>query len=155
MKRIVAVLLIGLILLGSSMVAFSGYQSAISRQKFIYLAVRLYESLNNLIIEVNPTISFSDTDDLYALKGDAKTEDVLLIYKNMFDTFGASLGSGLTFNTIGEMENYLIKRYPTHTLNGYVVAFDSFKVIEKSDGTLAVWSDKDIYYTWKAAYLFD
>ena len=102
MKRIVATLLIGLILLGSSTVAFaatnatssgtptgyalqgieqlatydqlrqeafSGYQAAISRQKFIYLAVRLYESLNNLAIEVNPAISFSDTDDMYALKG--------------------------------------------------------------------------------------
>ena len=252
MRRIVATFMTGLIIIGSSTVAFSatnvtlngapssyalqgieqlakydqlrqdafsGYQSAISRQNFIYLAVRLYELLNNLVIDVNPAISFSDTDDLYALKGatigitsgigdgkfgpnilltreqmatmmvkvlelsgidlkptstpflddaqisayaklaiykaanykiingynnlvtpkgDAKTEQVLLIYKNMFDTFGSSVGSELTFNTTGEMENYLIKTYPTHTLNGYVVAFDSFKVIEKSDGSLAV-----------------
>ena len=164
--------------------AFSGYQSAISRQNFIYLAVRLYENLNNLEIQANPTISFSDTDDLYALKGatigitsgigdgkfgpnilltreqmatmmvkvlelsgidlkptstpflddaqisayaklaiykasnykiingynnfvtpkgDAKTEQVLLIYKNMFDTFGASFDSGMYIKITGEM----------------------------------------------------
>jgi hypothetical protein len=303
--------------------AFSDYQSAISRQNFIYLAVRLYETLNNQMVEVNPALSFSDTDDLYALKGatvgitsgigdgkfgpnilltreqmatmmvkvlelsgidlkptstpflddamispyakipiykaanykiingynnlvtpkgDAKTEQVLLIYKNMFDAFGSSDGSELSFKSSGEIANYLIKTYPTHTLNGYVVAFDSYKVIEKSDGSLAinatfeksnlttyfeaekaglrtladaararcqefskllgkkvtlsyiysyyqatnpeafdtnylydepifydynvykwgiyypmlaVWSDKDIYYTWKAAYMFD
>ncbi len=252
MKRTVAKLLIGLIIIGFSnftyagtnatmsgtpssyalqgieqlsnfghlrQEAFSNYQSAISRQNFIYLAVRLYESLNNKEIQVNPSISFTDTMDVYALKGatigitsgigggkfgpnslltreqmatmmvkvlelsnitmkptsipfiddaqisayakvaiykaanykiingynnsvmpkgDAKTEQVLLIYKNMFDTFGASMGSKKAFANIGEMEDYLISTYPTHTLNGYVLAFDSYKVIEKSDGSLAV-----------------
>jgi len=199
--------------------AFSNYQTAISRQNFIYLAVRLYETLNKGEIVVNTAIRFSDTKDIYALKGatvgitsgigngkfgpdilltreqmatmmvkvlelsgvslkptstpflddskisayakipiykaanykiingynnnvspkgDAKTEQVLLIYKNMFDTFGASTGSETVFKTLGDMENYLIKTYPTHNLNGFVIAFDSYKVFENSDGSLDI-----------------
>ena len=252
MKRTIAIILLGLIIIGSTNFAFtatsvtisgtpsgyalqgieqlanyehlrqgafSGYQSAISRQNFIYLAVRLYETLNKREIVVNTAINFSDTDDVYAIKGatigitagigdgkfgpnilltreqmatmmvkvlelsgivmkptstaflddaqisayakiaiykaanykiingynnmvtpkgDAKTEDVLLIYKNMFDTFSSTMGSTLTFKNSGEMENHLIKTYPTHTLNGHELAFDSYKVIEKSDGSLAI-----------------
>ena len=102
MKRTIAIILLGLIIIGSTNFAFtatsvtisgtpsgyalqgieqlanyehlrqgafSGYQSAISRQNFIYLAVRLYETLNKREIVVNTAINFSDTDDVYAIKG--------------------------------------------------------------------------------------
>lgn len=48
---------------------FSGYQDYITREEFIYYAVRLYEILSGRSIEVDTSISFSDTVDLYAIKG--------------------------------------------------------------------------------------
>lgn len=48
---------------------FKNYQDTISREKFIYLAVRLYEALKNESVVIDPTLSFKDTTDSYALKG--------------------------------------------------------------------------------------
>ena len=48
---------------------FSKYSENITRLDFIYLAVRLYEVLDGKEIVVNENISFTDTDDIYALKG--------------------------------------------------------------------------------------
>lgn len=49
--------------------AFRDYQSQITRQQFIYLAVRLYEAINGEEIMIDKSISFTDTNDVYALKG--------------------------------------------------------------------------------------
>jgi hypothetical protein len=46
---------------------FKDYGGNISREDFVYLAVSLYERLHEAI-EVSPEISFSDTDNVYALK---------------------------------------------------------------------------------------
>lgn len=49
--------------------AFVRFQDAITRQEFIYLAVRLYETINGEEVKVSSKIKFSDTNDVYALKG--------------------------------------------------------------------------------------
>jgi len=49
--------------------AFSDYGDKASRLEFIYLAVKVYETLKGTEIKVNPNITFSDTKDIYALKG--------------------------------------------------------------------------------------
>jgi|GEM_PF-1001379 len=48
---------------------FGGYKENISRYEFIYIAVRTYEILDGKEITLNPSLSFNDTDDVYALKG--------------------------------------------------------------------------------------
>lgn len=48
--------------------AFKDYSEDITRGTFIYIAVRLYEVLSNQEVEVDETLSFKDTDDIYALK---------------------------------------------------------------------------------------
>lgn len=48
--------------------AFKNYKNDITRKEFIYLAVRVYEVVNGEIT-ADPSIKFSDTDDIYALKG--------------------------------------------------------------------------------------
>ncbi len=50
-------------------VAFQNYKDNITRLDFIYIAVRVYELLANEEITVDSNISFTDTDDIYALKG--------------------------------------------------------------------------------------
>lgn len=49
--------------------AFKNFKEDITRQEFIYLAVRIYETYAKKEIEIDPKIKFSDTDDIYALKG--------------------------------------------------------------------------------------
>jgi len=49
--------------------AFSKYGVSISRVDFIYLAVRCYETIKGNEITIDPSISFTDTEDIYALKG--------------------------------------------------------------------------------------
>lgn len=49
--------------------AFEGYQDDITRAEFIYLTVKMIEIVNNETIEVDSSISFTDTNDIYALKG--------------------------------------------------------------------------------------
>lgn len=49
--------------------AFKEYKEGISRLDFIYLAVRTYELIDGKEIVVDPSISFDDTNDVYALKG--------------------------------------------------------------------------------------
>lgn len=49
--------------------AFVRFQDAITRLEFIYLAVRLYESINGEEVKVDSKIKFTDTNDIYALKG--------------------------------------------------------------------------------------
>ncbi len=48
---------------------FSNYQKNITRAEFIYFAVRVYEMFSGEEIEPDPSISFTDTTDIYALKG--------------------------------------------------------------------------------------
>lgn len=48
---------------------FSQYEKDISRGEFIYMAVKLYERLSNSEIEIDESISFTDTNDIYAIKG--------------------------------------------------------------------------------------
>lgn len=48
---------------------FRDYQDKITRLEFIYLAVRLYESLTDTEIKPSTSVKFSDTTDVYALKG--------------------------------------------------------------------------------------
>ncbi len=48
---------------------FSSYKETITRLDFIYLAVVLYEAINEEEIVVDPNISFVDTKDIYVLKG--------------------------------------------------------------------------------------
>jgi len=47
---------------------FDDYQKDITRKEFIYLAVRAYEVLNNEEITGYESITFTDTDDIYARK---------------------------------------------------------------------------------------
>ena len=49
--------------------AFVDYQSNITRQEFIYLAVRIFEILDGKPINADASITFTDTDDIYARKG--------------------------------------------------------------------------------------
>lgn len=48
---------------------FTQYEKDITRGEFIYIAVRMYEILSGTLIEVDDSISFTDTKDIYALKG--------------------------------------------------------------------------------------
>lgn len=48
--------------------AFKNPKEDITREDFIYLMVTLYEDLAEETIEVDPNITFRDTDDIYALK---------------------------------------------------------------------------------------
>lgn len=48
---------------------FRNYKYNINRQEFIYLAVRLYETIKGSPIAIDKSISFKDTKDIYALKG--------------------------------------------------------------------------------------
>ncbi|MBI9015365.1 MAG: phosphodiester glycosidase family protein [Clostridiales bacterium] len=48
---------------------FSNYQKNITRAEFIYFAVRVYEMFSGEDIKPDPSISFIDTSDIYALKG--------------------------------------------------------------------------------------
>lgn len=199
--------------------AFTNYQGEITRLDFIYLAVTLYEKLNQTEIVVNSSIHFTDTADLYAMKGatigitsgtgggkfgptdlltreqmatmmvkvltlsnikletskqlfkddsdisgyakesiyqasnygiitgfdnnvtpkgNAKIEQVLLIYKNMYDTFSKQVIKPVTFKTKEEIQDYLVENYPNHELNGTVITFDSYQVVELSSGGLAI-----------------
>ncbi len=49
--------------------AFKNYQSGITRLDFIYIAVRVYEILSEKEIVIDSALSFTDTADVYALKG--------------------------------------------------------------------------------------
>jgi len=49
--------------------AFTDYQDNITRGEFIYLTVKMIEIVQGKAIQVDPNISFSDTNDIYALKG--------------------------------------------------------------------------------------
>jgi len=49
--------------------AFEGYQNDITRAEFIYLTVKMIEIVNKETIKVDASISFTDTNDIYALKG--------------------------------------------------------------------------------------
>jgi len=49
--------------------AFGNYQNNITRGEFIYLTVKMIEIVQGEPIKVDSTISFSDTNDIYALKG--------------------------------------------------------------------------------------
>jgi len=49
--------------------AFEGYQNDITRAEFIYLTVKMIEIVNSETIKVDTSISFTDTNDIYALKG--------------------------------------------------------------------------------------
>lgn len=48
--------------------AFSSYKTGITRERFAYLMVRFYEKLTGAEIQVNDSVSFTDTDDIYAMK---------------------------------------------------------------------------------------
>lgn len=48
---------------------FKGYKNPITRGDFIYLAVRLYELIDGAEIVPDPSVTFNDTDDPYAIKG--------------------------------------------------------------------------------------
>lgn len=48
---------------------FTDYQEGITRLEFIYLATKVYELLDGEEIVIDPSISFEDTSDEYALKG--------------------------------------------------------------------------------------
>ncbi len=48
---------------------FNNYQQEITRGEFIYLAVRLYEMLNGDKIVPDKSVTFTDTQDIYAIKG--------------------------------------------------------------------------------------
>lgn len=45
------------------------YEKDITRGEFIYIAVRMYEVLSGVEIEIDKSIAFTDTNDSYALKG--------------------------------------------------------------------------------------
>lgn len=49
--------------------ALKDFQDNITRSEFIYLSVMMIEIVNDQAIQVDPTIKFSDTNDIYALKG--------------------------------------------------------------------------------------
>ncbi|MBI9015075.1 MAG: S-layer homology domain-containing protein [Clostridiales bacterium] len=49
--------------------AFEGYQDDITRAEFVYLTVKMIEIVTHETIEVDSSISFTDTNDIYALKG--------------------------------------------------------------------------------------
>lgn len=48
---------------------FTEFQSNITRQEFVYLTVKMIEIINNEPITIDSSISFTDTNDTYALKG--------------------------------------------------------------------------------------
>lgn len=48
--------------------AFSDFTDGITRARFVYLMVELYESLTDKIIAIDPAIQFTDTEDPYVLK---------------------------------------------------------------------------------------
>lgn len=48
---------------------FKDFENSATRGEFIYFAVRMYEILSGHEIEVNQELSFTDTNDIYALKG--------------------------------------------------------------------------------------
>ncbi len=48
--------------------AFDSFNQGITRQRFVYLMVELYESLSGKQVSLNTNVSFSDTTDIYALK---------------------------------------------------------------------------------------
>lgn len=49
--------------------AFKNFQDNITRAEFVYLAVKMIEIVNDEEIILDKSIKFSDTDDIYALKG--------------------------------------------------------------------------------------
>jgi len=49
--------------------ALKGFQDNITRAEFIYLTVKMIEIVNDETIKVDSSISFTDTNDIYALKG--------------------------------------------------------------------------------------
>lgn len=49
--------------------AFKNYKSDITRGEFIYFAVRMYEVLTGEEIQVDESIMFTDTTDIFAIKG--------------------------------------------------------------------------------------
>lgn len=48
--------------------AFESFKSGITRLRFVYLMVELYESLSGTEVALSSDLSFTDTDDLHALK---------------------------------------------------------------------------------------
>ena len=69
-------------------------------------------------------------------KGNAKVEQTLLVYKNMFDAFSKQIRP--SFKSTDEMNDYLIENYQTLVLNNITVGFDSYQCIELTDGGLAI-----------------
>lgn len=49
--------------------ALNGFQNNITRSEFIYLTVKMIEIVNGESITIDSSIKFSDTNDIYALKG--------------------------------------------------------------------------------------
>ncbi|MBN2797301.1 MAG: S-layer homology domain-containing protein [Clostridia bacterium] len=48
---------------------FKNFKEPITRLEFIYFAAKLFENLSGKEIEIDPTIKFIDTDDIWAYKG--------------------------------------------------------------------------------------
>jgi len=112
--------------------SFTDYGSDITRGEFIYLAVRLYEIFTNEEIVVKEGLSFTDTKDIYTLKG---------------ATVGITTGVGN--NEFGY--NNLLTREQLATLMMRVLNLLQINVAEQSlekfvdDAQISDWAKKAIY----------
>lgn len=77
--------------------AFTGFSEGITRARFVYLMVNLYEELTQTRVTIDPEISFVDSDDAYVLKaatigitsgiGDGKFGPDIILNREQMTTF--------------------------------------------------------------------
>lgn len=126
---------------------FKTYQDPITRLDFIYLAVKLYEAATGEEIVIDPKIKFTDTNDIYVLKGttvgitsglgdgkfgpDVKItrEQLATMMVKTFELSGKNLTeSAFRFTDDQKISGYaktsIYKAYNHNIINGYKNAVD-------------------------------
>ncbi|MCT4632907.1 MAG: phosphodiester glycosidase family protein [Firmicutes bacterium] len=112
--------------------AFRNYKNPITREEFIYIAVRVYEEFDGSEAIIDPKVSFDDTEDVYALKG-----------------VSANITSG-----VGDG-----KFAPDDLLTREQLAVLMVKAIEGSGGKLTsptgyIFKDDSVFSSWSRDYIY-
>lgn len=112
--------------------AFNNYTSPITRLDFIYLAVKVYELLDGKEIVIDTSISFTDTTDIYAIKG--ATVGITSGVGN--NKFGAS-----ELLTREQLATFMIRVLTLLDLDINEMSIDKFD----DDSVISTWAKEAVY----------
>ncbi|MCH4890783.1 S-layer homology domain-containing protein [Acidaminobacter sp. JC074] len=111
---------------------YTRYQDNVTRGEFIYIAVRVYETFTGKEIVLDDGISFTDTDDVYALKGASVG-------------ITAGIGDGMfgydDYLTREQLATLMIKVLKLLDMNMTAASTEVFS----DDGDISSWAKNSIY----------